>query len=230
MRIELGMRVRVKREQNRIGGPLYPGREGVVVADNICGSDRGDGYWYVLLRATRRAKERIELFQGTHLDAIDQSGHPYSAQFLEMAYRQHYRVKEYDQVTLEALLDELVAIETEGGFAVIPTIRRVVDLELARRGCELAPVLPDAEHPAVSIVMDVLRGYGRADAGALVTLATHDNWQQIARQELERRATHIVQAFDEATLEAIAAGTLDFQALCRAVVTELSQAVAPPMA
>ncbi|MDD5388965.1 MAG: hypothetical protein PHD37_06450 [Gallionellaceae bacterium] len=230
MRIELGMRVRVKREQNRICGPLYPGRDGVVVADNFCGSDMDDGYWYVLLRATRRAKERIELFPGTHLEAIDQAGHPYSAQFLEMAYRQHYRVKEYDQVTLVALLDELVAIEKEDGFAVIPTIRRAVDLELARRGSEPAPVSPGTEHPAVSVAMDVLRGYGRADAVALVTLATYDDWQKIARQELERRATRIVQVLDEATLEVIAAGGLDFTVLCREVATELSQAVAPPTA
>ena len=34
------------------------------------------------------------------------------------------------------------------------------------------------------------------------------DWQRIARQELERRATSIVQALDDATLEAIAAGTL----------------------
>ncbi|WP_262191525.1 hypothetical protein [Pseudomonas aeruginosa] len=35
------------------------------------------------------------------------------------------------------------------------------------------------------------------------------DWQRIARQELERRATSIVQALDDAILEAIAAGTLD---------------------
>ena len=40
------------------------------------------------------------------------------------------------------------------------------------------------------------------------------DWQRIARQELERRATSIVQALDDATLEAIAAGTLDMRATC----------------
>lgn len=39
------------------------------------------------------------------------------------------------------------------------------------------------------------------------------DWQRIARQELERRATSIVQALDDATLEAIAAGTLDMLAM-----------------
>jgi len=227
MQIRLGMRVCVMREQNRISGPLCPGREGVVVADNVCGADMNGGYWYVLLRATRRAKERIELFPGQHLEVIGQSGHQYSAQFLEMAYGRHYRIKEYDLVTLKSLLDELGEIEKEDGFAVIPTIRRAVDMELARRNSEPAPALQVADHPAVSVFKDVLRGYGRADSVAVGILATHDNWQWIARQELERRATRIVQAFDDAALEAIAAGGLDFPALCREVATELSQVKAP---
>ncbi|MBU1664834.1 MAG: hypothetical protein KKG92_05475 [Gammaproteobacteria bacterium] len=77
---------------------------------------------------------------------------------------------------------------------------------------------------------DVLRGYGRNDNKALGGLCAIDDWPRIARQELERRATCIVQALDEATLEVIAAGGLDFTVLCREVATELSQAVAPPTA
>ena len=50
------------------------------------------------------------------------------------------------------------------------------------------------------------------------------DWQRIARQELERRATSIVQALDYATLEAIAAGTLDMLAMCRQVADEIHQA------
>lgn len=50
------------------------------------------------------------------------------------------------------------------------------------------------------------------------------DWQRIARQELERRATSIVQALDDATLEAIAAGTLDMRAMCRQVADEIHQA------
>ncbi|WED79446.1 hypothetical protein [Aeromonas allosaccharophila] len=49
------------------------------------------------------------------------------------------------------------------------------------------------------------------------------DWQRIARQELERRATSIVQALDDATLEAIAAGTLDMRAMCRQVADEIHQ-------
>ena len=43
-------------------------------------------------------------------------------------------------------------------------------------------------------------------------------------QELERRATSIVQALDDATLEAIAAGTLDMLAMYRQVADEIHQA------
>ena len=71
---------------------------------------------------------------------------------------------------------------------------------------------------------EVLRGYGRADETALASLMDVQDWQRIARQELERRATSIVQALDDATLEAIAAGTLDMLAMCRQVADEIHQA------
>lgn len=70
---------------------------------------------------------------------------------------------------------------------------------------------------------EVLRGYGRADETALASLLEVSDWQRIARQELERRATSIVQALDDATLEAIAAGTLDMRAMCRQVADEIKQ-------
>lgn len=133
MQVELGMRVQVKREQDRLGGPLYPGREGVVVDINEFGKSMNGGLWYVLLRKTKRAKERIELFAGGDLEQQDQSGHRYSAQFLEMVGIRKYMVKKYDQVTLEALMDELIKIESVDDFAVIPSIRRAVVMELARR-------------------------------------------------------------------------------------------------
>lgn len=38
------------------------------------------------------------------------------------------------------------------------------------------------------------------------------------------QATSIVQALDDATLEAIAAGTLDMRAMCRQVADEIHQA------
>ena len=68
---------------------------------------------------------------------------------------------------------------------------------------------------------DVLRGYGRANEAALVSLLEVQDWQRIARQELERRATSIVQALDDATLESIAAGDIDMQALCQQLIYEL---------
>ncbi len=71
---------------------------------------------------------------------------------------------------------------------------------------------------------EVLRGYGRADETALASLLEVSDWERIARQELERRATSIVQALDDATLEAIAAGTLDMLAMCRQVADEIHQA------
>jgi hypothetical protein len=70
---------------------------------------------------------------------------------------------------------------------------------------------------------EVLRGYGRANEAALASLMDVQDWQRIARQELERRATSIVQALDDATLEAIAAGTLDMRAMCRQVADEIHQ-------
>ncbi len=48
---------------------------------------------------------------------------------------------------------------------------------------------------------EFLRGYGRADETALASLLDVSDWERIARQELERRATSIVQALDDATLE-----------------------------
>ena len=70
---------------------------------------------------------------------------------------------------------------------------------------------------------EVLRGYGRTNEAALVSLLDVQDWQRIARQELERRATSIVQALDDTTLEAIAAGTLDMRAMCRQVADEIHQ-------
>lgn len=67
---------------------------------------------------------------------------------------------------------------------------------------------------------EVLRGYGRANAVGLASLMDVEDWQRIARQELERRATSIVQALDDATLEAIAAGEIDMRAMCRQVLEE----------
>ncbi len=65
--IAIGARVMVKREQDRLGGPQYPGRIGIVVRENPFGREIG-GYWYVQLEATRRAKQRIALFCANELE------------------------------------------------------------------------------------------------------------------------------------------------------------------
>ena len=70
---------------------------------------------------------------------------------------------------------------------------------------------------------EVLRGYGRADETAFASLLEVSDWERIARQELERRATRIVQSLDDGTLEAIASGSLDVRAVCRQVADEIKQ-------
>lgn len=70
---------------------------------------------------------------------------------------------------------------------------------------------------------EVLRGYGRADETALASLLEVSDWERIARQELERRATRIVQSLDDGTLEAIASGSLDVRAMCRQVADDIKQ-------
>jgi hypothetical protein len=86
---------------------------------------------------------------------------------------------------------------------------------------------PDHDHNHHRDSKEVLRGYGRANEAALASLMDVQDWQRIARQELERRATSIVQALDDATLEAIAAGTLDMRAMCRQVADEIHQPPKP---
>ena len=65
--IAIGARVMVKRKQDRLGGPQYPGRVGVVVRENPFGRESG-GYWYVQLEATSRAMQRIALFCAKDLE------------------------------------------------------------------------------------------------------------------------------------------------------------------
>ena len=69
---------------------------------------------------------------------------------------------------------------------------------------------------------DTLRGFGRRNEAALERLALFSDWQRVAGAELERRATTIVQVLDDDTLKAIAAGKVDFSAVCRDVAAELA--------
>lgn len=78
----------------------------------------------------------------------------------------------------------------------------------------------------IEALREVLRGFGRSDQAALQRLSLFDDWQRVAAAELERRATQIVEALDEETLRAIAAGDIDFQAVCRDVANDLAPKVA----
>ncbi len=69
---------------------------------------------------------------------------------------------------------------------------------------------------------EVLRGYGRTDKAALATLLDVSDWQRIARQELDHRATRVIQSMDQETLKAIATGVLDVGAICRQVADEIN--------
>lgn len=73
-----------------------------------------------------------------------------------------------------------------------------------------SPSLPDGSNPSAAIVQSA----SDVQCSRLLKMT----------QELERRATSIVQALDDATLEAIAAGTLDMRAMCRQVADEIHQA------
>ena len=67
----------------------------------------------------------------------------------------------------------------------------------------------------------ILRGYSRGDILQLATLASIENWSAVAAEELQRRATRVVQVLDESTLAAIASGDLDVVAVCRELAVEL---------
>jgi hypothetical protein len=68
---------------------------------------------------------------------------------------------------------------------------------------------------------EVLRGYSRGDILRLDTLASIENWPVVAADELQRRATRVVQVLDDATLTSIASGDLDVVAVCQELCAEL---------
>lgn len=78
----------------------------------------------------------------------------------------------------------------------------------------------------IDALKDFMRGFGRSNQEALQSLSLFDDWQRVAKDELERRATQVVEALDEDTLRAIAAGEIDFKAVCREVAAELAPKVA----
>jgi hypothetical protein len=68
--IAIGARVRVKRQQVLLCGPRYPGRVGIITAENPFGRDNG-GLWYVRLEATPRAGERVTTFYSSELEILE---------------------------------------------------------------------------------------------------------------------------------------------------------------
>lgn len=69
--IAVGQHVRVRRVQPSHTGPAqYPGRVGVVVAENACGIARCGGLWYVDLEPTARAKQRRICIYGDNLEVL----------------------------------------------------------------------------------------------------------------------------------------------------------------
>lgn len=74
-----------------------------------------------------------------------------------------------------------------------------------------------------SSALEILRGLARSDGSALAKLAEVEDWRRIARAELERRATALIQMLDEGTVQAIADGRINLPELCRTVLAESSQ-------
>lgn len=79
---------------------------------------------------------------------------------------------------------------------------------------------------STAALKDFLRGFGRNNQEALQRLSLFDDWQRVAATELERRATQLVESLDDETLRRIAAGDIDFKAVCRDVASELKPKVA----
>lgn len=62
--IRPGQIVTIRRDQDRLGKPKYPGRVGFVDRENSVAS----GWWYIKLTANSKSKETIELFHENDFD------------------------------------------------------------------------------------------------------------------------------------------------------------------
>ena len=71
-----------------------------------------------------------------------------------------------------------------------------------------------------SQIKDFLRGHLRAAPTAAEDLLRFADWRRVAAQELEARATRIVQALDDDALKAIASGEIDLPEVVREVAAE----------
>jgi len=75
-------------------------------------------------------------------------------------------------------------------------------------------------HELAEQFKDYLRGMRRARPAHLAELAAYDNWQQLAQREIERRAAHVLELLDDATLAAIASGGVRPATAIREVLDE----------
>jgi hypothetical protein len=72
-------------------------------------------------------------------------------------------------------------------------------------------------------IKEILQGFARKDPAGLANLLVIQDWDRIAEQELERRATIVVQSLDDESLGAIASGEVDLQAICRDIADDLNR-------
>lgn len=66
-----------------------------------------------------------------------------------------------------------------------------------------------------SRINDYMAGFARRNPDGLNHLASYPRWQQVAEQELERRATRFVASLTDEDLVAIACGEADVNQLAR---------------
>ena len=72
---------------------------------------------------------------------------------------------------------------------------------------------------------DTLLGFGRANGSGLAALLEVADGQRIARIEIERRTTRIIETFDDDALHAIVAGTRDVHTLLGEVVADRARQI-----
>lgn len=70
-------------------------------------------------------------------------------------------------------------------------------------------------------VGDYVRGYGRHDREALMSLIAYREWAVLAQRELDARATRFISVFSNDELEAIARGDVNLSEVARGVLKEL---------
>ena len=70
---------------------------------------------------------------------------------------------------------------------------------------------------AQSRINDYMTGFARRNSEGLNHLATYPRWQQVAEQELERRATRFLASMTDEDLVAVASGEADINALAKAM-------------